>query len=508
MFLIANQPNWTSKSESEHRFAPSYFSYDSLDRRVLRFIKQHNLMMAGNKAIIAVSGGPDSVCLLHILSLLQEEIGVQIHVAHLDHMLRGEDSRADAEYVRQLCEAFSIPVTLQSRDVQSYQSQQHLSLEEAARYLRYEFLSQVAQAIGANLLVVGHTSDDQVETALMNLIRGTGLQGLAGMQPLSLYRLSSGSQVRVVRPLLGISRAEVQRYCQDHNLKPREDTSNCNTIYLRNRIRHELIPLLQSYNPSIKECVLNTTQTMREASALIDSQICELWERTVTREDTILILEKEELASQHVALQNQLIREVFRQLLGDLTNIERKHVEMVRRALSFPSGKRISLPRGLELYVEYNRCIIGADLNPPLELPPIKGERRLQLPGETQMPGWRMEAAFQMIGPVAWKRPLRRYCFPHPLSLTAYIDPDVYGNDLTVRTRKPGDRFQPLGMSLPKKLQDFMVDAHIPKAWRDRIPLVCSGEQILWVVGWRINNTIRVTENTRRILRLTFQTAS
>ncbi|MDY6835279.1 MAG: tRNA lysidine(34) synthetase TilS [Chloroflexota bacterium] len=495
-------------NESDHRFNPSLFSLDHLAHRVFLFVKQHNLMMAGEKAIVAVSGGPDSVCLLHILHLLQEEIGMHIHVAHLDHMLRGEDSRADAEYVRQLCQASNIPVTLQSRDVQSYRAQQHLSLEEAARYLRYEFLAQVAQTTGANLVVVGHTSDDQVETVLMNLIRGTGLQGLAGMQPHTLYRVSSGNQVRVVRPLLCVSRTEVQQYCQDHDLKPREDNSNGNTIHLRNCIRHELIPLLKSYNPSIKECMLNTTQIMQETNALLDSQIRDLWEHTVVREDNTMILDKEKISSQHVALQNQLIREVFRQLLGDLTNIERKHIEIVRKALSFPSGKSISLPRGLVLYVEYNRCIIGADLNPPLELIPIQGERRLQLPGETQLPGWRVEATFKIIGPVACKWPLRRDRFPHPLSLTAYIDPDVCGNDLTVRTRKPGDRFQPLGMSESKKLQDFMVDAHIPKAWRDRIPLVCSSEQILWVVGWRINNTIRVTENTRRILRLTFQTAS
>ena len=212
-----------------------------LDQRVLHFIQEHQLVSNQQKLLVAVSGGPDSVCLLHILVKLQEELGIKLHVAHLNHQLRGSESEADAHYVSQLAHQLGIPATIEQRNVKSYQAQQHISLEEAAREVRYNFLGEAARSIGANQVAVGHTTDDHIETILMHLIRGTGTRGLRGLKPSTLWQ-STGNSLTIIRPLLPVSRQETADYCHRHKLMPRIDASNLSLSPLRNRIRHQLLP--------------------------------------------------------------------------------------------------------------------------------------------------------------------------------------------------------------------------------------------------------------------------
>jgi len=468
---------------------------ESLELRVLRFIQEHHLVSGGQPLLVAVSGGPDSVCLLHILVELQDELGVRLHVAHLNHQLRGAEAEADAQYVSDIASRLGIPATVEPRDVKGYQAQQHISLEEAAREVRYTFLAQVAESIGAGQVVVGHTIDDHVETILMHLIRGTGTRGLRGLQPMVTWQFS-GRSLTVVRPLLEVSREETASYCQHYQLMPRIDASNRSLSLLRNKIRHRLLPLLRSYNPRIAEALLRTARIAEDDLAFLDREVSRIWSEVAQSQENVITLDKERFLGLSPALQRHLLRSSIEKLLGNLKDIEARHIEEIMDALTKPAGKRLNLPGGLIFSVEYSKYLIGSDPAALSPFPKLEAEFTLKLPGETRLPGWHIEAT--IIDPSVVKgKPENDF--------TACFDLDKTGDELVVRTRRRGDRFQPLGMSQPKKLGEFMIDARIPHAWRGRIPIICSLNQILWVVGWRIDDRVKVTQDTKQVLCLEFK---
>ena len=470
---------------------------EDLKQRVLRFIQKEELIPGkagekGRKMLVGVSGGPDSVCLLHILDQLRETLGVSLHVAHLNHMLRGVDSDADARYVAEFSGTLGIPATVEKRDVEAYRKEHRLSLEEAAREVRYGFFSQVAESVGAGHIALGHTQDDQVETILMHLVRGTGLAGLRGMGPVTSLRPPGGGVLVVVRPLLEVARRETEEYCRAYDLNPRSDFSNYSLDYTRNRFRYELIPLLQSYNKNVGAALMRTAHAAADELSYLEEGVSLVWERVVREQPNGLLLDSEALLSLHPALQRHLLRRVLGEVLADLTDIQSIHIEKMMEALSKPAGKRLSLPRGLVFHVGYNTCLVTKGAVDTCPFPPLEGEYKLNVPGDTAFPGWRVKAGIIRPGGKAE-------------GLGACLDLDEAGSDLVVRGRRAGDRFQPLGMGEAKKLQDFMVDAKVPRSWRDRVPLVCSSEGIIWVVGWRIAEPVRVTDSTKQVLRLEFK---
>jgi len=465
-----------------------------LQQRVLGFIQENQLVSSQHCLLVAVSGGPDSVCLLHILVKLREELDIRLHIAHLNHQLRGAESEADAHYVCDLAHRLDIPATIEQRDVKAYQAQHRLSLEEAAREVRYTFLAQVAKSIGANRVAAGHTVDDHIETILMHLIRGTGTRGLRGLQPSSLWQ-SSGNSLIIIRPLLPVSRWETADYCYNYQLMPRIDASNLSLSPLRNRIRHQLLPLLESYNPQVAEALLRTARIAGDDLAFLDKETTRQWGKIVQKQGSTITLNKKRVLELPLALKRYLLRRVIEDLLGNLKDIESRHIEEIIGALTKPAGKRLSLPGGLVFSIEYNQYLIGPDQAALSPFPILGAEFPLKLPGETALPGWRVEATITS----------REQMTKKDEDFTAYFDLDKTGDKLLVRPRQPGDRFQPLGMSQPKKLGEFMIDSKIPSAWRQRIPLVCSPQHILWVVGWRIDERVKVTEDTKQVLRIKFE---
>jgi len=466
----------------------------TLEQRVLRFIQEQKLVSRGQKLLVAVSGGPDSVCLLHVLFKLRKELGIGLHVAHLDHQLRGDDSRADARYVADLAHRLDIPATIEQRDVATYQTQHRISPEEAAREVRYAFLAQVAEPIGTDRAAVGHTVDDHIETILMHLIRGSGTRGLRGLQPLNLWQ-SSDNNLTVIRPLLQISREETAEYCHQHRLMPRIDASNLSLSPLRNRIRLELLPLLRSYNSQVAEALLRTARIATDDLAFLDEEASRLWSEIAQKQENTVILDKERFRQSPPALKRHLLRASIENLAGNLMDIEARHIEEVIDALDKPAGKIIDLPEGLTFSVEYDKYLLGSDPAALSPFPVLEAEFPLKIPGKTQPAGWKVEA--EIINPELMAEKANEF--------TAYFDLDKVGDEVTVRRRKPGDRFQPLGMSQPKKLNEFMIDAKIPRAWRQRVPVVCSPKHILWAVGWRIDERAKVTEATKQVLCLKFK---
>ncbi len=466
-----------------------------LPRRVLRFIREHNLVRENELLLVGVSGGPDSVCLVHILAGLKKTLGIKLHIAHLNHMLRGAESDADADYVSSLAHELDIPATIERREVKSYQKEYRLSLEEAAREVRYAFFSEVAHSLRGDVVAVGHTADDQIETILMHLVRGTGLAGLRGMQPLSTLRSPDAAELKVVRPLLEIRREETEAYCAAHGLAPRSDSSNLLPNQLRNKIRSQFIPLLREYNPDIDEALLRMAGAADSDLAYIEKEVLRVWGKVAREQPDGIAIDRAEFSRLHPALRRHLVRSALQHLLGDLRDIESVHIESLLETLAKPVGKKLSLPRGLAFHGDYSYGLLTAKDSLTGSFPALEGEHFLNIPGETEFCGWMVRSS------ILNRRPKKG----NEKELKACFDLNVAGNKLTVRGRRSGDRFQPLGMESPKKLQDFMVDAKIPSAWRDHVPLVCSPQHIIWMVGWRIDHRARVMPSTKRILCLEFE---
>jgi len=498
----------------------------ALEQGVARFIREHNLAPVGSCLLVAVSGGADSTCLLHILSRLRDELDIKLHIAHLDHRLRGAESEADAAYVEGLASSLDIPLTLAREDVRAYQKEHRLSPEEAAREVRYRFLTETADSIGAGRIATGHTRDDHIETILMHLVRGTGTKGLIGLKPSSQWRLE-GKEMTIVRPLLEVSRRETADYCRQHQLETRLDVSNLSLSPLRNRIRLQLLPLLQSYNPGVDEALLRTAATAADELAFLDEEASRIRDKVIAQQEGVVVLDRAGFSVLNPALKRHILRLVIEGLLGNLKDIEARHIEEIMAVLDKPAGKQVSLPWGLVFAVDYGRYLLGREPIDFCPFPPLAGEHNLNIPGETSLPGWRVTATIvedllkegKSEGALPLQKKEITLSFigegdkggevkPH----IACLDLDQTGSKLAVRSRRAGDRFQPLGLGQTKKLNEFMVDARIPRAWRGRIPVVyAAGQaldtpgQIVWLVGYRIDERFKITPATKRVLRLEFK---
>jgi tRNA(Ile)-lysidine synthase len=491
-----------------------------LESKIIDFIQQYSLISPEEIVVVGVSGGADSVCLLHVLAKWQKVLGIKFHVAHLNHQLRGVESEADAKYVSDLAGSLGIPITIDRQDVAAYRSERNFSVEEAARELRYAFLARVAREVGANRIAIGHTKDDQVETILMHILRGTGITGLCGLAPcspmpydkqgMSLRAPTSRGNLLVIRPLLDITREETTSYCREHQLDPRIDSSNRSLSFFRNRLRLQLLPLLRQYSPGVDQALLRLADIAKEDKAFIEQQASELWGEVARQENNAIYLDKKQVASLPIALQRQLLRAAVTKLAGDTRDIEASHIEAARSLLNKAVGKRISLPHALVCHGGYSELVITSTAKqsqlPPCPFPPLSGEFPLKVPGETAFPGWKVTAS--IVGERVGSPPLRGALSTsegtRQSNLIADFDLHKTGTELFVRRRRPGDRFQPLGMDMPKKLYEFMVDAKIPRYWRGHVPIVCSPQQIIWVVGWRIDDRVKTTEASKEILRLEF----
>ncbi|MFC1865660.1 tRNA lysidine(34) synthetase TilS [Chloroflexota bacterium] len=444
--------------------------------------------------LLAVSGGVDSTCLLHLLAALRQGFGIRLHVVHLDHKLRGTESAADADYVRDLADSLDIPLTVDMVDVRSYKNKNKVSLEEAAREVRYTFLAQTAVSIGADYIATGHTLDDQMETILMHIIRGTGIKGLVGLKPAAEWHLN-GCSFNLIRPLLTVSRSETAAYCKKHRLIPRLDSTNLSLSPLRNRIRQQLVPLLKGYNSGIADALLRMAAIAADETEFLDTEAARLWQSVVQEKKNVLMLDRKSIDELHPALKRHLLRVAIEGLLGSLKDIEARHIEEIMTTLDKQAGKYINLPGGLVFYVDYERYLLGKESADLCPYPVIDGEYPLKVPGETQLVGWRVEAA------ITDKDYKEQGCD----SFIAYFDLDKINGELKIRQRKLGDRFQPLGMKETKKVNQFMINEKIPNPWRPRIPIVATEQQILWLVGHRIDDRVKISAGTKRILELKFR---
>ena len=463
-----------------------------LERLVLRFVREHGLFAGQKRVVVAVSGGPDSVTLLFILAHLREALDLELWVAHFDHGLRRRSEReAERAFVSRLAGELGLPFVFGQGDTRAHARRHHLSLEEAARGLRYAFLVDQAEGLGAGAVAVGHTASDQAETVLMHIIRGSGLAGIAGMRPRSRWPFAGHPGLVLVRPLLTTSRRQSERYCQEEGISPCLDATNVLLEPLRNRVRHELLPLLRRYNPRVEEALLRLAGAAAGDAAYLDETAGLFWQALAQRSGRSVQFPRLELAALSPALQSRLLQAAARHLIGDTAQVEAVHFEAMQAALG-GGNRRLSLPGGLVFAAQREsvRLTLGREATAGT-IP----ETPLTVPGRTEVAGWRVECE---ILPVEAARP---GADPYE----ALLDLEALGPTVTVRSRRRGDRLRPAGLGGDKKLQDLLVDAKVPRDQRDAVPLVCAVWGIAWVVGQRLGERAKIGPGTRSVLRLRFR---
>jgi tRNA(Ile)-lysidine synthase len=494
--------------------------------QVRHTIETHDLLAPGDGIIVGVSGGPDSLCLLHVLLRLREEYHLRLHAAHLNHGARGAEADADAEFVKATAAEWGLPITVEKQDVPAMAERHGLAFEETARRARYAFLARVSKEVEARKIAVGHNGDDQAETMLMHFLRGTGLAGLRGMLPLTPltdYRLlepfikrqtpnvkRQTSSIQIVRPLLEIPRSEIERYCADQGLTPRFDRSNLDTTYFRNRLRHELLPVLESYNPNVRERLRHTAAVVAADYELLTQLREQAWAETVhTADEERVVFDRAAWQALPVALQRATLRQAAYQLRQSLRDVTFVHVENARQVgLTGETGSQATLPMGLALTVGYETLTIddASSAAPPPDEPLLWSAEPLpvQAPGTTPLPDseWVLQARMME----EWD--LTRIT-TNPDPWTAYLDADALAEPLVLRPRRQGERFWPQGMEGHSvKLNAFLINLKIPSAWRDHVPLLVAGGEIAWVCGRRIGERATVEPRTQRVMQLRFERAS
>lgn len=453
-----------------------------------------------DRIVVGVSGGPDSIALLHLLLELNrtDEWRLDLHIAHLNHKIRGQDAEQDAVFVQATADRLSLPCTIDSRDIPTMAKQQSISIEETGRQERYAFFGRVCLRTGAKIIAVGHHADDNAETILHRIFRGTGLRGLGGIPP--TRPLAPDSDVRIVRPLLKITRQSLLNYLTDAGVDYREDHTNDFNEPMRNRIRNNIIPLIESdVNAQVREALTR----LGEQAQWLQEFLGETVQRTfntiiISHTDQEIILNADVLSRKSRIVQTELIRMAYRSFgLGE-QNLAFTHLVSVLEIIAdFASGKQATLPGGMTIEKRYHQLIFSLPSDEPRES--MAPEIVLHLPGLTLLPMRRLEIECTVKDVATTDIPQLRHT---GTPMEEYIDYNTVLPPLVVRSRRVGERFFPLGAPGTKKLADFLSDSKVDPKEREKVAVLCDHLGPIWVIGHRIDDRVKLTELTSKVLHL------
>lgn len=451
-----------------------------LPTRVSRTIREQGLFGSGDTVIVALSGGADSCALLHILAGLKE-VSPRLVVAHLNHCLRGAESDADERFCRELAGSYLLPFHCRRCDVALLARQEGLGLEDAGRRARIAFLNEVRASDAEAVIALAHHADDQAETVLMRLLRGSGATGLSGMR----FMTDDGR----VRPLLSSSRRDILAYLKARGLEYRDDSSNRDTVFLRNRIRHELVPLLTSYNPSIGERLVTTAAILSDEDDLLERLAGALYDEacSLSRGSVACLLPR--LQGEHPALVRRLFRRILVKLAGDGDHFSQRHIQALEQLARSPRPNAfLNLPRRILALREYDRLLFRT--SPPPETAEL-GEISIPGPGSYRLPDGSL-LSLQLAEPSGAASP----CASAPL-----FDLDRAPFPWLLRGFRAGDRLRPSGMEGSKKVKELFMERRIPPAERKRIPLLFSRGELIWVCGVRASRVAAADRTSKNLVR-------
>jgi tRNA(Ile)-lysidine synthase len=457
------------------------------------------MLAAGDRVLVGVSGGPDSMALLHVLTRLAPELKVSLGVAHLNHHLRGTAAERDAEVVIRAAAALGCACHVGSARILKVKRRLGLSLEEAARRVRYAFFRKTMIDAGYNKLALGHHMGDNAEQMLMALLRGSGPRGLSGIPPIRANR--------IIRPLIDTRRTQIEAFLSEAAITSVKDASNDDPGFARNRIRHHLLPLLASqYNPRIETHLNRLADVIRTEEAWIDGLLRRYYAAVVLmREKDLLTLSVERLRHAHPALARRLIRKALEELSGTLRRITFAHIQSVLRLVTVEGAEREShLPGRVRARRSGDRLVLHLAVTNGRKVAPATAAE----PAQTVIP-----APFptRIVSPSMGIGLRFSSCPPNRLppwqdvgSNRAYMDMDRLAPPLTLRPVTPGDRFTPLGAGGSQKVKKFFIDHHIPRQIRAMTPVLADRHRIVWLVGQRVNEHVKVTAETTHVLATEF----
>lgn len=462
----------------------------NLKQNLVSAFNSYQLGEEKQSAVVAVSGGMDSVVLLHSLYELRKQLKLELSVAHLNHKLRGEAACKDAEFVRGLAEKLGLKFVIENRKVKELARDKGFSIEQAARRARYDFLDQVQKEQGAELIILGHHRDDQVETVLMHLLRGTGIHGLAGMKQYN---------PPYFRPLLNCSRSVIKKWANSKGLNWRIDQSNRNTKFLRNRVRHNLLPVLEDqFNPRVREAVYRTSRIMSEVEKYVKQQVTRQWNTITHHEDNQVIIELTPYLDLSRMLQQELARKAVRTITGATNNVTYDQIQQIITEANKQSPRsHLDLPGDCSLDKKRDQLIF----HPPSDCSSSSNRSAVHvLPIGCKTCVERLGWCFTLRQKP--RHQIDRCTIQESPPDKEFLDWSKLSGSVKVRTRAEGDSFRPLGMEGEKKLKDFFIDEKVPYAKRDQIPIIFDRKHIIWVVGYRIDDRYKVAKHTEQILQL------
>jgi len=454
-------------------------STDIFTDKVFSAIQKYAMLRGEEKVLVGLSGGPDSVCLLHILHRLKNRLALALAALYIDHGLRPDETKDEVEFCRHLCEKLPVDFLTKSIDVKTYAKEQGFSLQEAARELRYMTFERVAYDIGAKKIALGHTIDDQLETFFMRMFRGSGPKGLSGIPPV---------RGMIIRPLLNVEREDIENYLKLENESFIMDSSNLKKDYLRNKLRIELILDMKKIAPHITQSIARTMDILREEEKYFEIIIAKTLMKLISRKTDKRI---ELFLSPLEAMDRVILRRVLRRALDEtrgLRGIEFIHIENIIELVKHGrQGDRICLPKGVRAVKDYATLILTS------EIPEKLGSFTLNVPGEVVLKeiGAVIKASIEHEGALHGRE-----------RTTAVFDAGKTGTELIVRPREKGDFFYPMGFGKRKKLQDYFVDEKVPRDERDAVPIVIKGNDIVWIAGYRGDERFKVSESTVRFLKI------
>jgi len=453
-----------------------------MQEKVEAYIRKYNMLQQGSRVVAAVSGGADSVCLLHLLVSFRRLFDLEIQTVHVHHGLRGEEADRDAQFVRELSKEWEVPCLVVYRDAAAYAREKGLSVEEAGREIRYKVFHEACGQADSTRIAVAHHQEDQAETILHNLFRGSGLKGLGGMAPV---------RGNIIRPLLCIGRREIMDYLKEHGISYCQDSTNDSMDYTRNKLRHKVIPMAcREINPGAVAHIAAAGERMRQAEAYFEKEAIRLWAEHGQEEAgeegrcRRLGIPAKAMTGFPDILQEYVVMQMIGKLSGSRKDISSVHVGQVLDLAQKGTGRWFTLPYGIRAYREYGMVWLEAGRNLGA--------------GQPEMPlnhtSFSMECfPASVLKEKYQKIPEKKY--------TKWFDYDRIKGTLCVRTRQAGDYFTLKG-GKKKTVKAYMIDEKIPRAMRDRMPLLAEGHHVLWIVGCRISEFYKVTDETKQILQV------
>jgi tRNA(Ile)-lysidine synthase len=466
-------------------------------RDIQVYTQQNKLLTKGDRIVVGVSGGADSICLLHVLTQLREEYELSLIVVHINHGIRGAEADRDELFVQNLCLTEGLQFRSVTANVVEIAKRDGLSEEEAGRKVRYEAFFEVCEKLRCNKVAIAHNRNDNAETVLFNLFRGSGIRGLSGIEPYRTIRLSFG-EVALIRPLLGVERSEIEAFLHREGICYITDSTNLSDHYSRNKVRNRILSYAtQEINRQSVGNITEAAGTLREIEDYLNSKISHRYEEMVKLEEQIYRIVVKDLLVEHIVIQKGVLRKVMEALAGARKDLEAKHVEAILALLVKRVGKRVNLPYGITAERGYDEIIIYKDIRMSLgySLQETKLPVAINIPGRTEL-----NYAGKLV-----ETELFSYKNSDSIpksSCAKWFDYDKIENAVEIRTRREGDYLQINEFGGRKKLKDYFIDHKIPQRTRDNQLLVTDGSHVMWIpgAGERMSEKYKVDADTTKVL--------